>query len=319
MPLTITLHDSARQQPGPALAHMAFGTAPEQAISHPGLLPLSHAAAVESWGEHAPRDSGRQERITWHADEHCLFGHVTAPLGDDAAAPTRDLYRELLDFVAASKRFPHLLRIWNYLPHINAGDGDREHYRRFCIGRAQAFDERPYPPDELPAGTGIGLRTGNELLVYFIATPRPGRQIENPRQISAFDYPRQYSPRKPLFSRAVVWADADGARLIVSGTASIVGHSSRHAGDVQAQLAEIWQNLDSLRQQSGAGEPIALRVYIRHADDYPSVRAFLEQRLAPQVQTLYLLADICRTELLVEIEGVFAMPDDRASVFPDVQ
>lgn len=285
---------------------MAFNTSVAGSIAHTGLTPLSHTAAVETWGTAAPSRSGRQSCIDWVTDEHCLIGHVVAPMRGDAATITCDLYRELLDFVAQSG-FPHLLRVWHYLPGINDDSGDRELYRRFCVGRAQAFDERHCPPGHLPAGTAVGTGTGNDLLVYFIAAKQPGRQIENPRQVSAFDYPRRYSPRTPLFSRAVVWSDDRDAQLLVSGTASIVGHSSRHCNDAETQLAEVWRNLESLRKTAGATHPIALRIYVRNHADYPAIRNFLHKRLSPNVAALYLQADICRRELLLEIEGVYAM------------
>lgn len=307
MPLPITLHDPADTPPANTLAHMRFGPTAGDGIIHTGLQPLGRQAAVETWGEQAPTASGQAGDIHWARDPHCLIGHASVPLDGDTGAITLDLYRQLLALVAHSD-FPCLLRIWNYLPRINTGNGDGELYRRFCIGRAQAFDERPCPPDQLPAGTAIGSRDGNELLVYFIATRDPGTQIENPRQTSAFQYPRAYSPRQPLFSRARIWADDRDAKLIVSGTASIVGHVSQHEGDLTGQLAETWRNLEALRTSAGAERPLALRVYIRNAADHAAVRAFLAERLPAGVQTLYLLADICRAELLVEMEGVYDMP-----------
>lgn len=302
MPLPITLSLAATT----GLLRMAFGTTDTgAAIAHPGLPLLSNTAAVETWGMDAPKRRGKQGSIHWAMDDYCLVGHAAVPIEGDAAPITHALYRELLRFVADSA-FPHLLRVWHYLPRINDGSGDQELYRRFCVGRAQAFDESPCPDDELPAGTAIGTRSGNTLLVYFVASRTPGRQIENPRQVSAFDYPRQYGPRKPLFSRATVWADERGTQLLVSGTASIVGHASHHVDDLDAQLAETWRNLESLRQTAGATHPIALRVYVRNEADYPTIRDFLDARLDGDVATLYLLADICRAELLVEIEGVYS-------------
>lgn len=96
--------------------------------------------------------------------------------------------------------------------------------------------------------------------------------------------------------------------MLVSGTASIVGHTSCHIGDLQAQLAEVWRNLESLRETAGATQTIAVRIYIRNAADYPAIRAFLDAQLAPDLATIYQHADICRAELLVEIEAVYAMP-----------
>lgn len=307
MSLPIHLYPADAVADAPALLRLGFGdNPPAGAIDHPGLLPLSHAGAVETWGDTAPARSGRQGNLYWADDDTCLCGHVHMPLGTDVAGTTRTMYEQLLAFINASA-FPHLVRIWNFLPRINVGRGDQEIYRQFCVGRAQAFDTHPCAAEALPAGTAIGTHHNNTLLVYFIAARRPGRQIENPRQVSAFDYPRQYSPRKPLFSRATVWTGARGARLLVSGTASIVGHASRHPDDLQAQLAELWHNLESLRQAAGATHPIAMRVYIRHRADYPTIRAFVAARTPSNMACLYLLADICRAELLVEIEGVYAM------------
>lgn len=308
MPLPITLYSTDAPQSATGLLRMAFGaTEADAAIAHPGLPLLSHSTVIETWGTDTAARRGKHGSIHWATDDYCLVGHIAMPIEGDAAPITHALYRELLGFVADSA-FPHLLRVWHYLPRINDGSGDQELYRRFSVGRAQAFDEFPRPDDELPAGTAIGTRSGNTLLVYFVASRTAGRQIENPRQVSAFDYPRQYGPRKPLFSRATAWADERGVQLLVSGTASIVGHASRHWDDLDAQLAETWRNLESLRQTAGATQPIILRVYVRNEADYPAIRDFLDARLDANVATLYLLADICRAELLLEIEGVYAMP-----------
>lgn len=306
MPLPIRLTRAYEQQPDAALVRMAFGTTLAGAIAHTGLEPLGDDAVIETWGETAPLRSGQCGDVVWHCDDECLFGHAVTAIGADTEAATHHLYRQILSFTAQSD-FPNLLRVWHYLPRINAGDGDQEHYRRFCIGRARAFEECRYAPEQLPAGTGIGSRTGDELLIYFIATRQPGHQIENPRQVSAFDYPRRYGPRQPLFSRATVWSDSRNTRLVVSGTASIVGHESRHSGDLQEQLAEMWRNLDSLCTTAGAGQPEALRVYVRHTEDFPAIRAFVSARVPADTAVVYLHADICRAELLVEIEGVYTM------------
>ncbi len=287
---------------------MAFGASAPDAISHHGLQPLGREAAFETWRTTAPETGGRYGAVTWRANDHLLFGSAAVPLDGDTARVTYDLYRDVFGCTEHCG-FAHLLRIWHYLPRINDGTGDDEHYKHFSLGRARAFDERPGSSAHLPAGTGIGTRAGNDLLIYFIATHSPGRQIENPRQVSAFDYPRTYGPREPLFSRAVVWSQGDDARLLISGTASIVGHESQHADDLRGQLAELWRNLECLRERAGATRPLALRIYVRHASDYPAIRDFLEARVDADVATLYLHAEICRSELLVEIEGVWDMPD----------
>lgn len=294
------------------LAHMAFGAGGPGAIVHHGLQPLAQQTAHEIWYTAAPEAAGRDGAITWRADPHIFFGSAAVPIATDTAGITYDLYREIF-LCTRAHGFPHLLRVWHYLPRINEGAGDNERYKRFCLGRARAFDEWPSSPAQLPAGTAIGTRAGHELLIYFLATRIPARQIENPRQLSAFQYPRRYGPREPLFSRAVVWSQGSQAWLLVSGTASIVGHESTRRGDLEGQLRETWRNLECLRASAGATLALALRVYIRHATHYRRIREFIRTHLHADVPVLYLHAEICRSELLVEIEGVYAMPPDPES------
>lgn len=285
---------------------MAFGASGHGAIFHRGLQPLGQDAAQEIWCTSAPKVGGSDGAIKWRAGEDMLFGSASVSMSGDAAQITHDLYREVFQCLGKHD-FPHLLRVWHFLPHINHGAGDGEHYKRFCLGRARAFDEQYDSPRLLPAGTAIGTRSGNQLQVYFLATRVPGRQLENPRQLSAFKYPRRYGPREPLFSRSVVWSDGNEAQLLISGTASIVGHESLHTGDLEGQLQETWRNVSCLRDRAGTTRPIALRVYVRRAEDYPTIRDFLNAHLPADAAVLYLLADICRAELLMEIEGVFAI------------
>lgn len=309
MPLSIELHNSPAQNTHPALAHMAFGTNAPNAIAHPGLQPLAQETAYETWLTAPPQASGQNGDVTWCTDNQVLFGSATVPLNGDATQITHDLYSDIFDCIRAND-FPHLLRVWHYLPGINDGAGDQELYKRFCVGRAQAFDRWDGALSPLPAGTAIGARSGNALQIYFLASASPGRQVENPRQLSAFEYPRYYGPRTPQFSRAMVWSQAGTARLLISGTASIVGHESKHEDDLHGQLRETWCNLECLQDRAGAERPLALRVYIRNKADYPDTRRFLSQHLDNDVSVLYLHADICRSELLVEIEGVYDMPTD---------
>ena len=109
-------------------------------------------------------------------------------------------YANLSVFVR-TRGFPHLLRSWNYLDAITEGEGDAERYRRFCVGRAAGLGEVQI--GTLPAATAIGRCDGvRTLQVYWLAARRPGTPVENPRQVSAYRYPRQYGPQSPSFARA---------------------------------------------------------------------------------------------------------------------
>ena len=150
------------------------------------------------------------------------------------------------------------------------------------------------------------------LQVYWLAAREPGLPLENPRQVSAYRYPREYGPQSPTFARALL-PPSPRVPLLLSGTASIVGHASQHADSLRAQLDETLTNLDSLlgaaRERAPTLSPhldgtSRLKVYVRDAADADAVAAQLEARLGTRVPWLMLHADVCRRELLVEIEGM---------------
>lgn len=305
-PLVVSYGDGAdRPPPLAAVVHAGGAEAPAGS----GLvleLPLPQLAGpplAELWHAGERVERGVEGSIRWAADEEVLFGAVELPGGGAAEleAATAFAYRELL---AACGRlgYPHLLRTWNVVPAINRVDDGLERYRRFCRGRAEAFEAhygRFFQP-LLPASSGVGGPEG-ELFVWFVAGRERGIPRENPRQVSAYSYPPSYGPRSPSFARATRCPERLGSALFLSGTASIVGHQSVHHGDVMRQLEETLVNLDQLL---GGQPPRALKIYLRHAADTPAVQAAVEQWRGRSVPALYLQADICREELLVEIEGL---------------
>jgi chorismate lyase/3-hydroxybenzoate synthase len=289
------------------LARCMFGADSSRAVSHPGLRILCDTPVCEIWRTGEATESGQHDQVAWTRDSRLLFGALTLAVSGDDRSVTKEAYRQIFA-CAQDLDYPHLLRIWNYLPGINEGRGDTERYKRFCAGRADAFDESAFAQGQFPAGTAIGTQSGQPLTIYFLATRAPGRRIENPRQTNAPAYPRQYGPRSPRFCRAMAWPAAGEATLLVSGTASIVGHESRHPGDVEAQCRETWRNLEALRERAGAREASALRVYLRHREDLARVRRLIANAVAADTPVIYLQADICRAELVVEIEGVYTIP-----------
>jgi chorismate lyase / 3-hydroxybenzoate synthase len=303
--LTVTYGDGTEQPPAlAAVVHAGGAEAPPGA----GLvvaLPLPQLAGppvAELWHAGAEIARGVEGSVRWAADGQVLFGAIELPGGDAAEleAATAFAYRELLAG-CGHLGYPHLLRTWNVVPAINRVDEGLERYRRFCRGRAEAFEAhcgRFFQP-LLPASSGVGGPEG-ELVVWFLAGRERGVPRENPRQVSAYSYPPSYGPRSPSFARATRCPQRLGGTLLLSGTASIVGHQSVHHGDVLRQLDETLANLGQLL---GGQPPRILKVYLREVADTAAVAAALE-RWYGGVPTLYLQADICREELLVEIEGL---------------
>ena len=301
------------------LAVLGFGAlAPSSAAIddprylHVPLSPLREAAApYEVWRSAGPVATGREGAIRYSHDGALMFGVLEWEEPDGGILhASAHAYAALVAFWRDSD-YPHLLRIWNYFDAITLGEGDSERYRQFCVGREQGQGD--VDTRALPAATAIGSRDGRRVLqVYWLAAREPGLPLENPRQVSAYRYPREYGPQSPTFARALL-PPSPRVPLLLSGTASIVGHASQHADSLRAQLDETLTNLDSLlgaaRERAPTLSPhldgtSRLKVYVRDAADADAVAAQLEARLGTRVPWLMLHADVCRRELLVEIEGM---------------
>lgn len=277
----------------------------------------------ECWEAGQPLASGRYGEWRFRRTDDLLFGAICldetvfappVPAGDgepDTALrrATEAAYRELFGLLEA-EGFPHLLRVWNYLPRINAIENGLERYRQFNIGRQDAFLAYARPHTQgAPAACALGTVDGG-LTIYFLAGRKPVVAIENPRQVSAYHYPTRYGPRAPTFSRAAL-AHLPGMEvLFVSGTASIVGHQTLHVGNVGAQTREAMTNVrvvvDQANRAAAGGFDFAdlvFKVYVRHPADFTAVQAVLSGIVEPRVPPVFVQADICRDDLLVEIEA----------------
>ena len=277
-----------------------------------GLKPLIGADLIEIWHASGPVNIGFDGIVRYAADADHMLGAIELDERDygGIAGAAEAAYTALSRFVANS-RHPNLLRIWNYIDGINQGEGDNERYKLFCNGRAAGLRALEPTRDErrFPAATCIGRRDGNPMVqVYWLAGRAPGLPLENPRQVSAYRYPREYGVTPPSFSRAMLASD----RLVmISGTASIVGHASRHRGNVRAQLDETFTNLANVLQRAAGAAPgittklgpqSLLKIYLRDEALLPEVHDFLREHVPSQTQYIVLHADICRSELLVEID-----------------
>jgi enamine deaminase RidA (YjgF/YER057c/UK114 family) len=309
------------------------GTAASEApVARVHMAVLSGEADVcEVWRCGEPVESGHFERVSFRRSEDMLFGCIAVPEGGQAAVPrisgvdaagstlheaTSQAYHEIcaaLDTLG----YPHLLRVWNYLPDINVESGGLERYRQFNSARQHVLRERGRAlTGSVPAASALGAARGSPLLVYFLAGRTPARFVENPRQVSAYHYPRQYGPHSPVFSRAALVRQGGTLALFISGTASIVGHRSTHVGDTAAQTRETLTNIEALLAQANATAGVrcfdigslVCKVYVRRPEDLAVVQAELMPALAAGARCLYLQADICREDLLVEIEAAAIRP-----------
>jgi chorismate lyase/3-hydroxybenzoate synthase len=277
-----------------------------------GLEPLTaDETRFEVWRTRDAVTHGTDGAVRWASDGTYSIAIVEVDEASHGgiAEAARSAYANLIAWVRAGAT-PNLLRVWNYFDAINAGDNDDERYRQFCSGRAAGLG--PAFAGNYPAASAIGTRNGkNVLQVYALASRAPGAAVENPRQCSAWRYPRQYGPIAPGFARAMR-APTQFPQLYISGTAAVVGHESHHAGDIKAQLEETLTNLESLLQSAqsktvlGKGPGDVLKVYVRRVYDAAWLQSALRSRLGNDIPLMLLQGDICRAELLLEIDGVHA-------------
>ncbi|NWF73861.1 MAG: hypothetical protein HXY51_12575 [Nitrospirae bacterium] len=269
---------------------------------------------AEEWTSNLPLSYHQADGIHCAMNDEVLFGSLQMEerQGTLLDILTYNAYRRLLTQTCALG-YPHLLRVWNFFPRINCESGGLERYQRFCIGRHQALAEKLSGfPGTLPAGTAVGTMSG-PLQIHFLAAKRPGTHVDNPRQVRAYEYPPIYGPSSPSFARATLQPSSSGAHLLIAGTASVVGHVSAHIGDPGKQTLEIIYNLNALIAQTEQLHGVArgqwsaqalVKVYIRHPEHFATIRDILKEQLPSYTQVLYLQGEMCRSELLLEIEGI---------------
>ena len=271
----------------------------------------------ETWLSDLPLQAGCSEGIAWCRTDGVLYGVLELDEADFPGtsgrsalqAASAEAYRRLFRLLD-TQNMPHLWRVWNYLADINLETGGLERYRQFNIGRQDAFLAcRRGATGNVPAACAIGL-AGGPLSIAFMAGTTPAVPVENPRQVSAYNYPADYGPRSPTFSRAALVYPEGQEILFISGTASIVGHQTVHPGDVVGQCRESMANIAAVlaeanrlrRSPAFMLSELCYRVYVRHAGDFDKVRAAL-RTLIGKAEVVYVQADICRHDLLLEIEA----------------
>jgi enamine deaminase RidA (YjgF/YER057c/UK114 family) len=267
----------------------------------------------------------RHNDIAWVHCAHVVPHSQAAGMYEDAINAFQQM-RSLLH--GAGVRFDQVIRTWLYLGGIVADEGAVQRYQELNRARTDFYRDIPFLAGHLldagqgpiyPASTGIGADgRGFMMSAMALVTGRNdvvAMPLENPRQTAAYDYGANYSAASPKFSRAMALSCGPCATIFVSGTASITHSETRHVGDATAQTEETLQNIAALISEEnvarhglpGLGSTLEslglVRVYVKRQEDYARTRAVCEKYLG-DLPTIYAVADVCRPELLVEIEAV---------------
>lgn len=196
-----------------------------------------------------------------------------------------------------------IVRQWNYIERITFEDENSQHYQDFNDARSELYGRTAWE-NGYPAATGIGTISGGIVIDFDAAVGEPIVHINNELQVAAHAYSKDLligeasKKTTPKFERAKLCGDL----LYISGTAAIRGEESLTGIMAAEQSVITLENIDELIRCSKCGKAISLRVYIKYREDYEQIREVVE-RYSPN-NALYIFADICRDELLVEIEAI---------------
>jgi enamine deaminase RidA (YjgF/YER057c/UK114 family) len=242
---------------------------------------------------------------------------------------TMDVLQQMQQALAkAGSDFGHVVRTWFCLGGITEMEDGTQRYMELNRARSDFYDAVRFscslpvptiPHGIYPASTGIGM-TGRGLVASCLSLQTKRKDafllpLENPLQTPAYAYPPKYSVKSPKFARAKALVLGDYVTTWISGTASVVHSESRYPGDAEHQTEQTIDNIERLIASEnfsfhgikGAGATLRdiakIRVYLRNGHDFAACKAICDRRLG-SVPAIYAVADICRPELLVEIEGV---------------
>ena len=233
--------------------------------------------------------------------EYCLFGGL---MPKSKIIP-KDLSTESIFKLIESElnninmNFNNIVRTWFYLDELLSW------YNDFNKVRNDFFTEKDIFNDMIPASTGIGAKDlSNSVLQSAVFALKPKTEkvkifsVDSPLQCPASDY-------KSSFSRAVEIDHPDYRQLIVSGTASInTDGETANVGNIYEQI-ELTMNvvLGILKSRKLNWDNITKGiVYFKDINDIKVFNDYCTDYNISQMPLAMLQADICREELLFEIE-----------------
>ena len=283
--------------------------------SHPGGL------AIEATYVEPDTDIEYHEDYITINNDGCTELITAGILSDDTTKSTFEQSNEVFGKIGKilllnGFRPSDIYRQWNYIPGITILNDGSQNYQEFNDSRSIFYADSDWS-NGYPAATGIGTCAGGVMVELYAVkgVASNNHPIDNPVQIAAHSYSQKVLDGKaigqlsekttPKFERARLF----GNTILISGTAAIKGEESNISDDTVVQATETMEIMDRLVATDNIPAPNngaqydLLRVYVKRENDIPAVRAYMEQHYSA-VAKHYLVADICRPELLIEIEGI---------------
>lgn len=253
-------------------------------------------------------------------DTRVLIGNAEATQLDACRKNAEDAFSTLGRLLKTAGQSPgQVVRQWNYMENITSSSGDKQCYQEFNNVRSDFYSGH-FNKNGYPAATGIGTNRGGVIIEFVSVNSGHAIHIplDNSLQVSAHDYSENVLigenhdiKSTPKFERARYLELFGKKQIFISGTASIRGEKTIGAGDPEKQTEITIQNMQHLYSQkvlsSVSSHPLQpvyghARVYLKHRKDYPVIKKTFKKYYG-NLPVVYILADICRDDLLVEIEG----------------
>lgn len=247
-------------------------------------------------------------------------------LNDSIACQSVAIFDQVATILKA-ERMPidSIVRQWNYIEKIVAMDASgHQPYQDFNDIRSLFYGQAEWKHG-YPAATGIGTQWGGVLVdidAWVAKDENVGAYpLDNPLQVPAHAYSREVllgesKKSTPKFERGKAVVVSDKGMVYVSGTAAIRGEQSLTGVGIEAQTQATLENIAYLVSKenlnaSGVNTTdnsrlLLLRVYLKCREDEAAARAVIKKAL-PSLPAIYVVADVCRDELLIEMEGMGAL------------
>ncbi len=222
---------------------------------------------------------------------------------DNSLTPQESTQRTLREMETVLHRsgmeFTNMVRTWFFNHRI------LDWYADFNETRTTFYTQKNIFNGLLPASTGMGGSNiyGTSILASALAI-RPKndgisiKKIPSPLQDSAAKYGSS-------FSRAVEIATPHHKQVLVSGTASIdTSGDTVHRNNMDAQIDQTMNVVEAILHSRDMTSTHINRVYAytKHAKDIPSISRLWKNWKIPNTRVLFCPNDICREDLLFEIE-----------------
>lgn len=229
-------------------------------------------------------------------------------LSEGPYAQTIKLFNNLKESMALNSlnMAEHLIRTWVYVQAVDIN------YEGMVKARREVFEQEGLSENtHYVSSTGIeGRHYLPSSLVFMDAYVLEGLKEEQLRFLYA---PEHLSPTQVYgvtFERGTTIEYGDRRHVFISGTASIDNRGrTLYSMDIQAQTERMFENVEALLTEAGAGfgDLAHVIVYLRDMADYGVVKRLVNSKL-PEVPQVFVLAPVCRTQWLVEMECMAILP-----------